>query len=337
MNDNANFNNIHNLQESKTLEFIENDIKINLSFLYNDKFIIFKVTHFSLPINVYELSISLEKLYHINRYFNNFDKSIDLINSLIEIYNDKKLKIIFKEPICNLIIYNPITKKTFELKLNKKEKNINSQIEDLMKIIKDDRKRIEALENKVAKLENIILELNKKEKEQNNFFNESNILNEEEKKLLVSWLEFKPNNINLLLNSNRDGDTFEAFHNLCDGKAPTIGIIETTKGHKFGGFTTNLWNGKRNESNCVYDNKAFIFSLDTKKKYKVINSEKAIGTGCEYLLFFGYSENSIVTYDKGCNNTRNYIAGGAYNFDTKNENGGERNFTIKSYEVYEIK
>ena len=184
MDDNANFNNINNLEESKTLEFIENDIKINLSFLYNDKFIIFKVTNFSLPLNEYELSTSLENLYHINRYFNNFDKSIDLINSLIEIYNDKKLKIIFKESICNLIIYNPITKKTFELKLNKKEKNINSQIEDLIKIIKDDRKRIETLENKVAKLENIIFELNKKEKEQNNFFTESNILNEEEKNYL---------------------------------------------------------------------------------------------------------------------------------------------------------
>jgi len=77
--------------------------------------------------------------------------------------------------------------------------------------------------------------------------------------------------------------------------------------------------------------------LDTKKKYKVINSEKTIGTGSNFLLFFGYSENSIVTYDKGCNNTNNYIGNGAYNFDTKNENGGETHFTIKSYEVYEIK
>ena len=266
MDRNANLNNMNNLEESQTLEFIENDIKINLSFLYNDKLIIFKVTHFSLPPNEYELSISLEKLYHINRYFNNFDKSIDLINSLIETYNDKKLKIIFKENICNLIIYNPITKKTFELQLNKKEKNFNSQLEDLINIIKDDRKRIETLENKVAKLENIILELNKKEKEKNSFFNESNILNEEEKNLLINWLEIKPKNINLLLNSNRDGDSFEAFHRLCDGKAPTIGIIETTKGHKFGGFTTKFWNGKSNESNCISDNKAFIFSLDTKKK-----------------------------------------------------------------------
>ena len=77
--------------------------------------------------------------------------------------------------------------------------------------------------------------------------------------------------------------------------------------------------------------------MDTKKKYKVINSQKAIGTGNGWLLFFGYSENSIVTYDKGCSNNSNFIGPGAYNFDTKNENGGERNFTMKSYGVYEIK
>ena len=140
-----------------------------------------------------------------------------------------------------------------------------------------------------------------------------------------------------MLNSNRDGDSFEAFHRLCDGKAPTIGIIETTKGHKFGGFTTQLWNGKSNESNCKNDNNAFIFSLDTKRKYNVINSDMAIGTGSGVLLVFGYSLNSIVTNSNGCSNNSNYIENGAYNFDNKNENGGERNFTMKSFEVYEIK
>ena len=77
--------------------------------------------------------------------------------------------------------------------------------------------------------------------------------------------------------------------------------------------------------------------MDTKKKYKVINSEKAIGTGKSWLLFFGYNDNSIVTYDKGCKNNVNYISSGASNFDAKIENGGEYNFTMKSYEVYEIK
>ena len=332
--DDNNSKTLVNLKKSQTLEFIQDNIKINLSFLYNDKQLIFKVTYFSLPPYEYELSTSLENLYHINRYFNNFEKITELINSLIDSYNDKKLKIAFKENICILSIYNPIKKNTFELEIQNKEKNISSKIGELINIIKDDRKRIEALENKVAKLEKIISENNNKE---NKLFEESNILNDEEKKLIINWLGFKPKNINLLLNSKRDGDNKEAFHKLCDGKSPTIGIIETTKGHKFGGFTTKTWNGGINESNCIEDNNAFIFSLDTKKKYKVINSEKAIGTGKSWLLFFGYSDNSIVTYDKGCKNNNNYISRGAYNFDAKIENGGEYNFTMKSYEVYEIK
>lgn len=234
LNRNANTDNIDNLNKSQTLEFMENDIKINLLFLYNDKHIIFKVTHFSIPSKEYELSISLEELYRINKYFNNFDKSIDLINSLIDIYNDKKLKIIFKDNNCILIIYNAITKKTFELKLNSKEKLVNSKLDELINIVNEDRKRIQTLEDKVKDLENIILKFKEKEKvkkEPNDFFKESSILNEEEKDLLINWLSFKPKNINLLLNSYRDGDTTEAFHKLCDGKAPTIGIIETTKGH----------------------------------------------------------------------------------------------------------
>lgn len=324
---------IENLQNSQTLEFSENNIKINLKFLYNDKLIIFKVIYFSIPQKEYELSTSLEKLCKINRYFNNFDKNIELITSLIDIYKDKKLNIIFKDNICKLAIFNPITKNTFELGLNNKEKNINSKLEDLINIIKDDRKRIEALEDKVLKLEKIISENENK----NKFFQESNILNEEDKKLLINWLEYKPKYINLLLNSNRDGDTKETFHKLCDGKSPTIGVIETTKGHKFGGYTTKTWNGGPNGSKNISDNYAFIFSLDNKKKYKVINSENAIGTGSNFLLFFGWSQNSIVTYDKGCHNNSNYISNGAYNFDTKNENGGEYNFTMKSYEIYEIK
>ena len=333
---------IENLNKSQTLEFIEDDIKINLAFFYDDKHIIFKVTHFTIPTSEYESTKSLEELYQINRYFNNFEKSIDLINSLIETFNDKKSKIIFKENNCDLIVYNPITKKTFELNLNKKEKKVNSQIDELINIVNEDRKRIQTLENKVNDLEKIILEFKEKEKVKekkklNNFFKESNILNEEEKKLIISWLNFKPKNINLLLNSNRDGDSFEAFHRLCDGKAPTIGIIETTKGHKFGGFTTQLWNGKSNENFCKTDNNAFIFSLDTKRKYNVINSDKAIGSGTNWLLFFGYTLNSIVTFSNGCSNNNNHIGNGAYNFDNKNVNGGEQYFTMKSFEVYEIK
>lgn len=77
--------------------------------------------------------------------------------------------------------------------------------------------------------------------------------------------------------------------------------------------------------------------MDNKNKYNIKNANKAIGIGGDYLLFFGYSENSIITYAGGCNNNSNYIGERAYGFDTKNENGGVYYFTIKYYEVYEVK
>ena len=70
------------------------------------------------------------------------------------------------------------------------------------------------------------------------FFSGSEILDTNEKNLLMKWLPTEPKNITLLKNSNRDGDSTETFFNKCNGKCPTYAIIQTTKGYKFGGYTT---------------------------------------------------------------------------------------------------
>jgi hypothetical protein len=151
--------------------------------------------------------------------------------------------------------------------------------------------------------------------------------------MLINWLPKKPENIEILLNSNIHGDTSEAFHRLCDGKGPTYGIIETTDGYKFGGYTTKNWS---KDNGPIRDDNAFVFSLDTKRKYNVQIPKNAIGGG-NFCLFFGWSNNSIVTYNNCCHSNGNYISSGAYNFDDKKENGGKQYFIIKSYEVYSIK
>lgn len=156
--------------------------------------------------------------------------------------------------------------------------------------------------------------------------------------MLIDWLPNKPNKVELLLNSNIHGDSGNIFHQLCDGKGPTYSIIETVKGHKFGGYTNKSWD---NLYKPIRDDNAFIFSLDTKRKYPIKNKEKAIGGGenNRLCLFFGYSDNSIVTFNECCHENqgeKNYIEKGAYDFDKTKENGGERHFTIKSYEVYSI-
>ena len=117
------------------------------------------------------------------------------------------------------------------------------------------------MEERLKKLESILPEYNelKKNYEEKKLMIESDILNKEEEDLLLNWLPKKPNKIILLL--NKDGDSTTTFMNKCNGKCPTLAIIKTTNGYKFGGYTTQIW--KEGE---IKDNNAFVFSLDNKKK-----------------------------------------------------------------------
>ena len=64
---------------------------------------------------------------------------------------------------------------------------------------------------------------------------------------------------------SKDGESVDAFHKLCDNISPTLLLVETSEGRKFGGYTTCIWcsvkGGKK-------DGKTFLFSLDEKKMYK---------------------------------------------------------------------
>jgi hypothetical protein len=107
----------------------------------------------------------LDELCKINRYFNNFESNAELINSLKRSFNEKQIKIIINDNKCILSILNPIKQQNFELNIGFKPKDLNSQITSLIEIIKQDRKRIEILEEKVNKFEKLFDEI-KKEKEQ---------------------------------------------------------------------------------------------------------------------------------------------------------------------------
>ena len=122
------------------------------------------------------------------------------------------------------------------------------------------------------------------------------------------------------------------FYQKCKNKSPTILFFKTTKGRRFGGYTTQTWepNGKKG------DQKSFVFSLDKKEKYKCNNSNEAI-YGRE--TFFQFGTCCFRINDKCTSNQTNYINDNKnyYDIPLKYElTGGEHNFTISSYEVYEI-
>ena len=248
-----------------------------------------------------------------------------------------------------LSIINPINMKEFKINIPLKEKDIKAEIDSLNSYVFKLDKKIEYLEKKVNNLENEVNNnkkkidelysfkqeyeiLKKKEMNNNNFmFDKSNIIKKDEQDLILSWLEKKPKKFELLLDSTIDGDSISTFFNKCGKKCPIIVFIKTINGYRFGGYTSQIWplSGKYGK-----DDKSFLFSLDLKSKYKCIKSEKALFSSY-YFFSFG---NNIFIYNNCTKNKESSLENPVsysipYNYEL---NGGENNFTVKSYEVYEI-
>jgi len=192
------------------------------------------------------------------------------------------------------------------------------------------------LENKVNELFSIKEEYSKLKKENiennNMIFEKSSIIKKDDENTILSWLDKKPSKFNLLLDSKIDGDSTTTFNQKCNNKCPTILFFKTTKGVRFGGFTTKFWE----KSNFMKDEKSFVFSLDKKEKYKVTNPNFSIYS-CNDFFQFG---RCCFRINNNCTSVNtNYI------YDSKNYydipcnfglTGGDKNFTISSYEVYQI-
>ena len=125
-----------------------------------------------------------------------------------------------------------------------------------------------------------LIELEKKDFQNENLLNKSEIINnKEELEFLINRLKqndkFKNKNLefNLLYKGTRDGDESKKFHQLCDGKKNVIVFVQTTKNRRFGGFTSIGYN---NNSGFQIDISAFIFSLDKLKYYNVKQGGRAI-------------------------------------------------------------
>ena len=315
---------------SKSKELITDD-KTKMKFFYDDKTISFNIIQNIIPIKEYEAQFTLEQLYKINKYFINFENTNELLDNLIDSIKNKKSNLKFKEKECLLQIINPITNKNFDLSINIKEKDMNSRIKDLEEIISQQNNKILFLEEKIKQFEPIIEEYINKKKEKD-MFKESQIINKNEKKLLIEWLPNKPKSINLIMNSKIDGDTSKAFQDKCGGKKPTYAIIKTKKGYKFGGYTTECW-----KQGQIKDNNAFVFSLNKKKKYNILKPDYATGFALNSYWLFGFTYNAIVVNDNCTSNNSSYVSNGAYDIKEKYElNGGEYNFTVESFEIYQV-
>jgi len=317
----------------------------------------------------YETILELNTLKNTHKYFKMFDEYDEFKDTFIKICQSKtveitsidkdKIEIKIELPLLenNLLI---IELKKVEIKKKEKESNNSEIINKLNLIIEELKQDSKVKDERISSLEKELSELKKNnEKEikeirdeimqlRNSFpllkeecyldiFKDSNILiNNTDKKLILSWIPWKFSKTELLFNSNTDGDSLAEFLKKSNGKYPTMVIIQTTKGGIFGGYTSKPWEQKK-----TTDNDAFVFSLYTKRKYSIRNPSKAFGLAniekSFGVLVFGWIENAIVICDNSTTNPQNYVGCGTYDILSESElNNGEKYFTVKSFELFHL-
>ena len=145
-------------------------------------------------------------------------------------------------------------------------------------------------------------------------------------------------NMKLKYSASKDGDSAEIFHSLCDGLAPIVALIKTTKGVKFGGYTEAPFEFSKKRKGNKDDN-AFIFSINKEKTYDV---QKGTNATCSYRnygpVFYGYEYCNIYLYGDFFSDEGNVAKkGDRYNTTEDFEiNNGEQKFMVKELEVYQV-
>ena len=137
----------------------------------------------------------------------------------------------------------------------------------------------------------------------------------------------------LLYKASVDGDLCTKFHEKCDKIPNTLVLIKASGDKRFGGFTTQTWEGEdvnKKDINC------FIFSIDKNKIYDINENQEAINCNTDMGPVF---INQIKLLDKF------FIQGGTTSkggktFATLEDfeiTGGAEKFGVKEVEVYQVK
>ena len=288
-------------KQNNALEIENNKLKSDINDLKNRNNVFREQINDSLKIGIKELEQAKYKIKDLE------GQKKDLINE-------------------NNILKSNIDQLKNELEQEKlKSQKINEQLMAENTTLKNSLNALSEKNKKYASIENLNLDAIKGDI----------IKSKEELELLSKKLCYKCDRIcfNLVFKATIDSDQAEAFHYKCDPLEKSLILIESTKGARFGGFTSCSWGGDKEEK---YDDSAFVFSLDKLKIYDILPGEKAIACypkfgpvflGCQIKIYDNFFTKGGSTYFKGIN----------YDTDENYElSGGEQKYGVKELEVYEI-
>jgi TLD len=148
---------------------------------------------------------------------------------------------------------------------------------------------------------------------------------------------FQAPKFHLLFSGLRDGFDAAKFHSLCDGKGPTLVVVETKDRRVFGGFTSKPW-GTGNTYHA--DEHAFLFSWDWKEIYRQHqNHNKAVYHGSANGPIFGGGHDLAVSNLCQSNNSSCMVLNNTYSSHGRERDtiSGGYYFTVQNYEVFLLK
>ena len=301
---------------------------------------------------LYEQKFSMEKIKSVSKYFLICESISEVISSiepnfkqsnLIEENNYIKLIISLNHPLCKEAVFIiPEKIKIFtptelfyiitELRNNnKKQENIINNQKETINFLKTN---INNLNERVKILENILKE--KQNQNNNNFYlKDSKIIASdiEKEKAITNWINpFQKIKFELLFRKSRDGSSCKTFHKYCDNKGPTLTLVETKKGYKFGAYTPHSFQSITGYS-PKSDNKTFIFSLNLMQKFTKIKNDSLLYFDPNFGPCFGqggsdfYLNNNL---DTGQTVNSSFLT----KFELTNGEGGT--FGVKELEIYKV-
>ena len=337
------------IEFSTKIKSNEKEFKITLSQKLNNLNIkIIKLN--SLPQLNFENEFTKTQLDKISKFFKMFDDINDLIPELSEKIKNNNYSLVINELYIQLNIETKIKNiQNFSLVIYKKDNLSQNNNETLYGIINNILKDNEFLKNEIKEQKEEILKLKNEIKEIKYTINmnivnfneiDSKILtNTSDIQLISNWI--KPNKkikFKLLFRSSRDGDRISTFTSKVSGKYPTLIIIKSNYGFKFGGFTSEQWNMTGSYS-YKSDPTSFIFSIDKKKKYN-LKDEECIYSICgdpQHFAFGGGHDLTVWDNFTTNDNSKDYICNFSYSMEEKYElTDGKNNFFVKELEVFEI-
>ena len=237
-------------------------------------------------------------------------------------------------------------------KLKNNNLNHENEINKLNEIIDNNKKELLNLREENIKLKNeinILKKYHEKPKENgsdNPFILDSKIIESKSSlDFILNYIRqndktFNFNNLKLLYRGSRDGDRTKTCHELCDNKKNVLIIMKSDNNYIFGGYSKIGFKtiNEPNKTEWKIDNNCFLFSLNLKKIYPVINDKEII---CHI------SDNSGLCFDSSLSFKDNflhknssissYIINMFNGFKDKFEmNGGKDSFTLTELEVFQL-